>query len=46
MMYTAINNSGGCCYICLEALYFNNLTIIGRFYRKPEIPVNAHFVDL
>ena len=19
---------------------------IGRFYRKPEIPVNAHFVDI
>ena len=21
-------------------------SIIGRFYRRPEIPVNAHFVDL
>ena len=44
MIYTTINNWGGCCYICFKAVYFDNLTLnIGRFYHKPEIPVNAHF---
>ena len=45
MIYTTIIIRDTFCYICFNTLYFNilSLAIIGRFHRKPELPVNAHF---
>ena len=45
MIYSTINDLIMLFNISLKVLHFDNIvSIIGRFYCKPEIPVNAHFV--